>query len=608
MAYPIPPEESDLERYAVLVRRSVEDAEAILIQKVRKRLERGLDQPSWAEEKLASIHELRRAIVPEARNITTLMEDGIREAMEGAYTETAEKSANDLKRAGLLNPLLAARETSAGSGLRALLGAQTGSRIQLDLQIVRAVEDAYRRIVVEASSQVTLGSVTLREATQNSLNRFADQGVRAFVDRSGRRWELGSYAEMATRTTVHQAQIQGKIDTWRSHNQFLMRVSGHPEACPLCDRWQGQVLSILEGHPRYPSVSLAKSEGLFHPNCTHNLDLYIEGVTGPPPPLPPQEVREENYRARMKQRHLERQVRKWKRRELVALDRKELNTAHARVLEWQKALKQHVESDNKRRSSLGISETRRFPERERVKFAPDAVRTPREAAGARKSLVAAQTRAVKTVQSAEKVVASGVIEEIKLSRAAKNEVERGIAAIESVHKVPKSIGKTRVGQTNQLGVDGSYNRRNHYIEINPAAPDLAGTFIHEFGHFLDHQDFDLPGINSSQDSPAFEDWRKAVRSTNAIKHLQSLRGKNTAIGRDGVERPVNQSYVEYLLRGREVWARSYRQYIAYKTNERGIINALKVDLADPMYRIHWEEDDFKPVSQAMADILKRFDL
>ena len=251
---------------------------------------------------------------------------------------------------------------------------------------------------------------------------------------------------------------------------------------------------------------------------------------------------------------------------------------------------------------------KRQPGRERVIFAPSRVRTPREAAGARKSLVAAQTRAVKTVQSAEKVVASGVIEEIKLPSATKKEVERGIGAIESVHMVPKNIGKTRVGQTNQPGLDGSYNRRNHYIEINPAASDPAGTFIHEFGHLLDHQDFDLPGINSSQDSPEFEDWRKAVRSTDAIQHLQSLRGKNTAIGRDGIERPVNQSHVEYLLRGREVWARSYRQYVAYKANERGIINALKVDLADPMYRIHWEEDDFKPVSQAMADIFKRFGL
>ncbi|MFJ9817753.1 phage minor capsid protein [Streptomyces sp. NPDC101151] len=43
---------------------------------------------------------------------------------------------------------------------------------------------------------------TRRQATQRAMERCADLGLRTFVDRSGRTWQMTSCAEMAVRTAT----------------------------------------------------------------------------------------------------------------------------------------------------------------------------------------------------------------------------------------------------------------------------------------------------------------------------------------------------------------------------------------------------------------------
>ncbi|MCX4975012.1 phage minor capsid protein [Streptomyces sp. NBC_00620] len=44
---------------------------------------------------------------------------------------------------------------------------------------------------------------------QRAMERFSDLGFRTFVDKSGRVWQMTSYAEMATRTSVGRAAVGG---------------------------------------------------------------------------------------------------------------------------------------------------------------------------------------------------------------------------------------------------------------------------------------------------------------------------------------------------------------------------------------------------------------
>jgi len=105
------------------------------------------------------------------------------------------------------------------------------------------------------------------------------------------------------------------------------------------------VLSLTGRTPGYPTVDQARAAGLFHPNCRHSLGAYIPGLTEPM-----RQTRDaEGYQERMQQRYMERQIRKWKLREAVALDDEARRQARAKVREWQARIRQFVaEHDRKR--------------------------------------------------------------------------------------------------------------------------------------------------------------------------------------------------------------------------------------------------------------------
>ena len=134
--------------------------------------------------------------------------------------------------------------------------------------------------------------------------------------------------------------------------QQYVIVSDSPLDCPLCEPWDGEILSINgESGPHTVvmqhstvdarmevvhvagSLPEARAAGLFHCNCRHSLSLYLPGVTTRPtsPPHPGGAT----YEDTQQQRYLERQVRQWKRRAAVALDDSARQKATARVRDYQ---------------------------------------------------------------------------------------------------------------------------------------------------------------------------------------------------------------------------------------------------------------------------------
>ena len=222
---------------------------------------------------------------------------------------------------------------------RALARALSGRLAETDLRVLRAVDDIYRQAVGRATMQGLAGSLTRRQAAQAALDELAGHGVTGFVDRAGRRWNLASYTEMATRTAIHNAERQGVMDGVRASGRDLVTVSGSPGCCPMCAPWEGEVLSLDGLTPGYLTLADAERDGLFHPSCRHALAPYVEGLTrtdgiqqGDP----------DRYAAEQQQRHLERGIRYWKTREAVALDDLAAAKAKAHVREWQGRLREHV--------------------------------------------------------------------------------------------------------------------------------------------------------------------------------------------------------------------------------------------------------------------------
>jgi hypothetical protein len=307
------------------------EAERTMLEKVARRVARGIDQPGWAERKLAETQQMRREIEREIQSLQKATGQ-VGDAVQAAYEVGAKEAERDLARTGALK----SGETTATFGrasrahIEALVRKTIDNLSATHLRILRATEDAYRGAIADAASQVLTGTQTRREAAQAALRRFADQGISGFRDAAGRNWDIASYAEMATRSATGQAAIEGHIDTLAANGNDLVIVSDSPEECEICRPWEGKVLSI-SGRTGYPSLADARAQGLFHPSCTHTVGVYIEGLTRPMKGT----KNPEGYTERQQQRHNERQIRHWKRREAVAITDQEKATARAKVREWQ---------------------------------------------------------------------------------------------------------------------------------------------------------------------------------------------------------------------------------------------------------------------------------
>lgn len=331
------------------------DAAHRMLQIVASRLARGIDTPGWAEAKLVEVVRLRDEAQRLVDRLEVMGPRAIVRAVEGAWLAGSDAGVAEVgaELAGV-DPIpkgvLVATDRRA---VEALAEATVNAVRATHTQILRSTVDVYRAVIAETSAPgVVSGTEARRAATQRALDRFAARGVTAFVDSRGARWSMESYAEMATRTAVGQAQVEGTLARFGDAGRDLVIVSDAPQECKACRPWEGRVLSVSGGDGRYPSLAEARSAGLLHANCRHRLGAYIEGLTRPFGHT----ADPEGDAARQELRRLERGIRAWKARAAVALDDPARKAAEAKVREWQGRLREHV----------ATSSAKRIPAREQI--------------------------------------------------------------------------------------------------------------------------------------------------------------------------------------------------------------------------------------------------
>ncbi len=335
------------EAYAAEIRRAYAEAERVMLRKVAQRIERGIDGENWAAQKLAEVIGLNRDITQEIIRLRKL-DPEIARAVEEAWNAGAADAVRDLQAAKL--PMIAESPmVSRGAAVKILTSKLTEALGSTHFQILRTAQDAYRTVIAEASQQSLIGTMTRRQAAQRALNRFADRGVKGFVDASKREWDLTSYAEMATRTSMGQAAVEGHITKLADSGYDLVVVSGSPDPCDSCAPWEGTVVSLNGITPGYPTLAEATSNShLMGPNCTHALSLWVPGVSKAPT-LIPMEERKNRYQERQQQRANERLIRLWKKREAVALDDQTRAFTQAKIREAQARQRAFIAETGRRR-------------------------------------------------------------------------------------------------------------------------------------------------------------------------------------------------------------------------------------------------------------------
>lgn len=561
------------------------DATVRMLEATKKRMARGIDEPGWAERKLLDVVGLRDDAMEQIRRLERDGPIAVRKAIEQAYNTGAVGASDTMAE-------IAGRVFQPRTNTQAVeaLARETITGLRSShMGILRSTDDIYRRIIAETSTAgMVTGTDNQVEAIQRALNRFADAGVTGYVDKAGRRWEIETYAEMATRTGASRSMIQGRVDGYVDAGRNFLIVSNHAQECEMCRPFEGRGISIdgsgvgtEQGGIRIvASLASAQRAGLFHPNCRHDSRPIIPGLTEPwdsPTEDPVGEIE------RRQQRQMENNVRKWRKREAVALTPEAQAVANAKVRYWDGALKAHV-----KRYDLQPKRHRTLPQ-----FGARPVGRARRAV----TPPSAPTTMARQVKKASESFATMPGPRSTVGRATREALE----SIERVHDIPNGMPAIRVTNRhtkNSLG-HFKWTQSGRAVEINvrTTGSGHASTFAHEFGHFLDHQGFgSAGGFMSDKPSPAMKRVLDAInnsRSTQLLRDAAKI-DRRTA------------NYVKYATAPAEMWARAYAQWVATTSNNTSMLQELMrwrtLKGADRFSQ--WDSNEFEPIRAAIDALMR----
>lgn len=586
---PISPAQAESE--AEELRRLYAELEEELLALITNRTARNIDSPRWAVDQLAASRAIQETIRAHTGRIEALGTERLGALVQQAYLTGVSGAGSEF--GGIVGR--SSLERASVTPAQALIREAAFNLQSTHLAVLRQVDDVYRQIIAEGSRTAIAGGETRKQAAQRILNQFADRGITGFVDGAGRNWSLDTYVEMATRTALGRAAVQGFIDTMIANGVDLVIVSNSPEPCPLCQPWEGKVLSLTGATTgmvtmaggRQVSIAgtyaEAQRSGLQHPNCTHRLLRFIEGYTEPITDEP----NPQRYEDRQRQRAIERNIRKWKRREAAALDEPAQAQAHAKVREWQAEMRRFIDETGRRRDYS----------REQIK--------------AGKSGTA--TTPVPQVKPSEVVPVDR-----RLKKAARDEIAEALQAVDAVHTLPAVEGITPVRRVyvksdNRLG-DFNPNR-NSRIGIRTELPEgmpahYGMTFLHEMGHLIDYvvvgkeQAYGTL-LSRFNTPPHWETFWSAVAQSRWFGVTHSI---YSMLKSSGMERELI-GQLEYLLHPAEMWARAYSQYIAGRSGSDLLARELLAiptygNLGNAMLGVQWEDDDFRNVGAAVEAVLR----
>lgn len=330
------------------------DMELDLIASMKKSLEKG-SSGDWQKQKLLNLGKYKSNNSKILNGYSSGLNKEVSSLLKDSFVTGSKNTDNVLKKAGKLTESI----TDIGGNdfykinenrINALIKSINNDLVSAEKAMLRQADDVYRQTIFKSQVNLNAGTLSLNQSIDMATRDFLDKGYNCITYSDGRKVNIASYAEMALRASSQRAVFTGegsRRDEWNVHTVV---VSEHSNCSKLCLPWQGKVYiddvysSGEKGESDYMPLSMAMNGGLFHPSCRHNMSTYFEGINTVPQPVDDKEALQ-NYESEQKQRYMERQIRKYKRREAGSLDPQNIKNASDKVKEWQANLKQHLEDN-----------------------------------------------------------------------------------------------------------------------------------------------------------------------------------------------------------------------------------------------------------------------
>ncbi len=228
-----------------------------------------------------------------------------------------------------------------------------------NLQILRKSEDYFRDLQIKAGEKLfnEADNLTRIQYSQEMLNQAAADGFKSVRYKNGAKYGLDSYVEMVGRTVLSRCSLQASLNRYSERGYNLGIVSSHFRCCDHCAVYENQILSLDGMDKRYSSLMDAEAHLLFHCNCRHNIMPYFSGIEDYQTfsvneseqnlinNYGYQEAQKMSYNAQIKQRYIERQIRKYKKLEAVSLTESEKKYNKMKISQFQKKQRDHLEEN-----------------------------------------------------------------------------------------------------------------------------------------------------------------------------------------------------------------------------------------------------------------------
>ena len=232
--------------------------------------------------------------------------------------------------------------------LEALIEATTHDMEKAEMAILRKAEDDYRQAIYNAQVYANTGAGTYEKAVDMATKDMLSRGINCVQYINGARHTLADYADMAIRTASKRAYLQGEGEKRQEWGIATVIVNKRGNPCPKCLPFCGKVLidDVWSGGPedgvdletgkKYPLMSYAISQGLYHPRCRDSHTTYFPGISTADDTWTKEELKAigQEYEAEQKQQYAKRQEEKYERLAEYSLDAGNQKKYAERQAQW----------------------------------------------------------------------------------------------------------------------------------------------------------------------------------------------------------------------------------------------------------------------------------
>ncbi len=260
------------------------------------------------------------------------------------------------------------------------------------------LQEAFTNELNGAIIKISSGAFTKEQATEAIVRRLSESGVRKIDFKSGISRNIDTAARLAIQTTHAQMSASIMMDNLKETNTDLVEVSHHSGArnegdgCMNHASWQGKVYSLsgksylvesqrlgykiekLEDVTGYPN----NATGLCGYNCRHTFYAFFEGVSEPTEKDPERADIVWNgrvydhYKARQKQRQIEREIRALKRGKASGVKNLEARLVNKHIEYRNFCEKANLTINRGRLSVYGVKDYTPYLTARKIKTIPEA--------------------------------------------------------------------------------------------------------------------------------------------------------------------------------------------------------------------------------------------